>query len=104
MSNETLLARVSRKALDQYDYVSSLHFLRILLEELPELHVAFDPIRKAGYALTTVNDALTDEMLADSVVPGERYIHYILVCHGISSTCLHVNPLRLVVPVYHWPR
>ena len=86
MSNETLLAQVSRKALEKYDYVSPLHFLRILLEELPELHVAFDPIRKAGYVLTTVNDALTDEKLADSVVPGERYVYYILVRHGVSST------------------
>lgn len=73
MNSETLLAQLSRRALERYEYVTPLHFLRVMLEELPELHRAFDPLRKAGYILTTVKDTLTDEKLAaESVVTGER--------------------------------
>lgn len=53
----------------KYGYVSVMHFLKLLIEELPEESTAFDPLRESGYAVQGVHNLLTDELLTSEFPP-----------------------------------
>jgi len=53
----------------KYGYVSVMHFLKLLIEELPEESTAFDPLREAGYPVQGAHILLTEALLTAEFPP-----------------------------------